>query len=119
MKIASIALAVSLLGTASFADGLSWGGEANAEYNVDAENMAVTVTPEISYGMGQATLLASTDLAVYNDEFVIADTLEVLPVVDFRAEYALRDNVELYGEVSYDLDAKERGDLVIGATFSF
>jgi len=120
MKIAPLALVATLIGTASFAeDGFVFAGEINAEYNVDSEVMTSLVTPEVSYSMGYATLIASTDLALYNDGLVVSDTLQTLPALDFRAEYTLRHNVELYGEVSYDLDAEARGDVVVGASFAF
>ena len=123
-KTLTIAALVAALSSAASAAELGWGLTAGAktvgEYNVDTEIMSLTVEPTIGYTIQpiELNLEASTLLNVYEDEFVDA-TWENLPTLDFRASKGLFDNVEVYGEVSYDLEASERGDVVIGASFSF
>lgn len=99
--------------------GLTFGGEVVAEHTVDAGDTTVVFTPALGYTLGGVALTASTDLSIYNNDFVIGDTLEVLPVIDFTAEYALRENAVAYFETSYDLEAKARGEMTLGLSFSF
>ena len=53
-KLAIAAIVAALTTTAAQAGeigatGITWGLETTAEYNVDAENMNVTTTPELGY----------------------------------------------------------------------
>src|SRR6056300_388484 len=77
MKTMLLATAFAVLGSPMLAEGLSFGGEANAEYNADAAAMAVTVTPEANYALGAATFTLSSELSVYDstatDSWTIAD----------------------------------------------
>ena len=99
--------------------GLSLGNTATAEYNVDTEVMSLTTEPTLAYaaplGVG---LSVGTELSIYEDEFVDA-TFETLPTLDFRADKEVYTGLTVYGEVSYDLEAEERGDAVLGVSFSF
>ena len=120
MKIAPIALVATLIGTTAFAeDGLHFGGEVVTEYNVDSPLLTSVLTPTVGYAISGVDFTASSDLGLWNDGLVVGDTLEVMPTLDFRADYSVNGSLELYGEVSYDLDAKARGDLMVGASFSF
>lgn len=118
------ALVAALTSTAASAAELGWGLTAGAEtvgeYNVDTEIMSLTVEPTVGYTIQpiELNLEASTLLNIYEDEFVDA-TWENMPTLDFRASKGLFDNAEVYGEISYDLEAQERGDAVIGVSFSF
>ena len=96
--------------------GISLGATTTAEYNVDAENMTVELTPEMGYGLYGMDFTLSTDLMIYNDEFVFMDTN---PTLDFKVGYGIFDNAEVYVETDYNLETETRGDVVIGASFSF
>jgi hypothetical protein len=98
------------------ATGITWGLETTTEYNVDAENLTVTTTPELSYTFSMINLTLGTDLAIYDDEFVAGD---VMPTLDFRASTHIMENLEVYAETGYDLEAEDMSDIVIGASFAF
>ena len=96
--------------------GISHGATTTAEYNVDVENMTVELTPEMGYGLYGRDFTLSTDLMIYNDEFVFKDTN---PTLDFKFGYGIFDNAEVYVETGYDLEKETRSDVVVGASFSF
>jgi len=98
------------------ATGITWGVETVAEYNVDAENMTVTTTPELGYHWSQINLTASTDLAIYDDEFVAGD---VMPTIDFKAGTHVMENLEVYLETGYDLELEDMSDVIVGMSFKF
>jgi len=121
MKYVIAAAAVLAATSASAADlpmGFTTGGEAVAEYNVDAENMLVTLEPTIGYTIDpvDVDLTASSLINIYNDEFVLGDTL---PTIDFEARKKLWNGLDIYGGVSYDLDVEARGDMTVGVSFNF
>lgn len=117
MKLAAVAATAAFLAsTSAYADGVSFGGEVVGEYNVDTENMTLTVTPELGYTLAEVDFTMGADLAVYNGEVVLGD---VKPTLDFGASFMASTQLELYGEVSYDLETETRGDVVIGAKYSF
>ena len=70
----------------------------------------------MGYGLYGMDFTLSTDLMIYNDEFVFMDTN---PTLDFKVGYGIFDNAEVYVETDYDLENETRGDVVIGASFSF
>ena len=120
MKKLLTTVAVSFLATNVMAeDGLSFGGEVAAEANLTTESETITLTPEMTYGISGFDLTASTDLVLYNDEVVISDTLDVLPVVDLEVTYDYNDATELSLGTSYNLETETRGDIVAGVTFKF
>lgn len=127
MKTTLIAAAFVVAGTPLLAEGLTFGGEVDSEYKVDAESMTVTLTPEVNYGMGLWNFEASTDISVYNNKsttdsnIVLFDALDngSHPVLDLEVTYGLRDNLELSAGTSYDLNKNARGEVTIGASFSF
>lgn len=96
--------------------GLTLNTEVIGEYNVDAENMLMTVEPTLGYTLAGVNLEVGTLMEVYNDEIVLGDTK---PTIDFRAGYYFTDSLEVYGEVGYDLEAEGRTDVIIGASFNF
>lgn len=117
MKLAAVAATAAFMAsTSAYADGVSFGGDVTAEYNVDAENMTLTVSPELGYTFASVDFTLGSDLAVYNGEVVLGD---VKPTLDFGASYFVNAQLEVYGEVSYNLETEARGDLVIGAKYSF
>ena len=121
MKFAAIAAAAMITATGVAANeigatGITWGVETTAEYNVDAENMTLTSTPEIGYGLMGLDLTASTELSIYDDDFVLGD---VMPTLDFKVAKSIWDNLEVYAETGYDLELEDMSDVVVGATFKF
>jgi len=122
MKFAALTAAALLAATSAQAielgaTGISLGVDTTAEYNIDAETMTLTTTPELGYNMyGYVNLTVGADIAIYDDEFVMGDEL---PTLDFEASTHIRENLELYIETGYDLEAEDMSDVVVGATFSF
>lgn len=122
-KTLSIAAIVAVMASSASAlelgYGLSLSNTATAEYNVDTEVMSLKTEPTLAYaapyGVGVSV---GTELSIYEDEFVDA-TFETLPTLDFRADREVHTGLTVYGEVSYDLEAEERGDAVLGVSFSF
>ena len=123
MKAIIAAAALAVVGTQAAAidlgAGLSLTTTATAEYNIDAENMTATLEPVIGYAAPAEVMLSvGTELSIYDGDFVDA-TFETLPTLDFRAEKTFMPNASVYGEVSYDLEAEERTDAIVGVSFSF
>jgi outer membrane cobalamin receptor len=116
MKVAAVAATVAFMASTAYADGVSISNEVNGEYNLDSEVMTLTWTPEAGYTYAGVDFTLGTDIAVYNDEVVLGD---VKPTLDFGASYMVNASLEVYGEVSYNLETESRGDVVVGATFSF
>ena len=109
MKTLIIAMAMlTTLATASFAEGVRYGGA--AEYQVEAEKFETTVGAR--YGIGNITLSPSVT-AYYTaaDKFAI-DTL------DFMASYTLTQNLAIYGKVEADKDFSYE-ETYIGFAFNF
>ena len=126
MKTTLIAAAVVLAGAPLYAEGFTFGGEVDSEYKLDAESMTVTLTPEVNYGMGMWNFEASTDISVYDStsadsNLVLFDALDdgSHPVLDFEATYAMSPSLELSAGTSWDLNKSERGEVTVGASFSF
>ena len=120
--LATTAAALLLATSVSAMDlgmGLSLNTEVTGEYKVDAENMTLTSTPELVYTNFGFDFAASTELAIYDDKFVVEDTFSTLPTIDFTVERELMDGLTAYVETSYDLDAGERGEITLGSTFAF
>lgn len=123
MKIAAIAAVATIVATSVSAAelgilGLTAGGEAVAEYNTDAETMSVTLEPTVGYTIAplEVELTASSVLDIYQDDFVFGDEL---PTLDFEARKGLWAGLEIYGGVGFDLEAEERTDIKVGASFKF
>ena len=97
--------------------------EISATYMVDAETTVATINPELSYtGLQSLELTAGTTLNLWENVGVnsdITDELEHLPVLEFGAEYSILSNLDIGASFNYDMDAKERGDIKLEATFSF
>ena len=97
--------------------GFSLNNTATAEYNIDAEAFTLKTEPTLAYdAYGLATLSVGSELMLFeNEEFA----LDTLPTLDFRADKEVYTGLTVYGEVSYDLEAEDRGDMTVGASFSF
>ena len=120
MKTLLATVAATFVATAAFAeDGLSFAGEVKGAAHFTTESETITLTPEMTYGISGFDLTASTDLTLYNDEFVISDTLDTRPTLDLEVSYFLREDTELTLGTSYDFETEERGDIIGSVTFSF
>lgn len=132
MKIAAIAATVTALtlaacgGTQAEAaeignTGISIGAELDNRYNVDAEALTVTLTPEIGYNIAGFGLSASTDLELANNDGFTLNN-DDLPTLDFGAEYGLSMwglGATAYAETGYDLEAEDMSDVEVGISFKF
>ena len=129
MKLAAAIVALSVAGSAAAAadlgNGFSFGGEANLEYNVNQEALGATLTPKLAYtGISKVELAVESELSlVETGEIVMFDRYinegRTLPTLDLTATYFVSPAIEAYAGTSYDLEAKERGDILVGVTFSF
>ena len=123
MKVITTAAAAVLLTTAvnaaEIGNGLSLSAEVDTNWAYDAEALTMTLTPEMGYANWGNDFTLSTDLDVYSsEEFQLGDALDTM-ILEFKVTRDVMSNVELYGKTSWDLDAAERGEISIGATFSF
>lgn len=101
---------------------LSFGGEVDSEYNVDSEVFDVTLTPKATWTLTDSmNASVATDLTVWNNgtDFTLVDHMDTLPTLDFEVSHTMSGGWALNAEVAYDLETEARGDLTIGATFSF
>ena len=66
--------------------------------------------------MWNLDLTASSDIAIYNEEFVLGDKN---PTLDLEISKMMMEQVEIYAKTGYDLEKDEMNDIIVGATFSF
>ena len=118
---------VSAIATSATAMDWSWENEITAEYMVDAEKTSIVYEPEMTIGIVTDWAVdIGTKIPMYDstskDSVVLFDSLEdgSRPNIDFELNYGgLADNIELYSKTHWDIDEGERGEVTIGATFSF
>ena len=101
--------------------GLTLNTEAEAQYKVDAETTTIKLTPELGYALMGVDLTAATTLNVYDNAggFTLGDEFDHMPTIDFGASYMATDALELELGTAYDLEAKERSEITLTATFAF
>jgi hypothetical protein len=108
---------------AEIAPNLNVNTDVKATYLVDAETTVAIVNPELSYtGVSGLELTAGTTLNLWENVGTtsdITDELNHLPVLEFGVKYALNANFGVETGFNYDLEAKNRGDIKLVATFSF
>lgn len=126
MKTTLTAAAIVLAGAPLYAEGFSFGGEVDSKYNLDSEVGTITLSPEMNYGVGMWNFETSSDIAVWNNQaadgsLVLFDSLDEgsYPDLDFEVTYSLQDNLDLTAGTSWDFNEGERGDITVGASFSF
>ena len=126
MKIAAIAAAALITTTAAVsaaeigATGISIGAELDNRYNVDAETMTTTLTPEIGYEIAGFGVSADMDFVLYNDEFTLNN--DELPTLDMGVEYGLGLGgltSTAYVETGYNFETEDMSDVEVGITFKF
>lgn len=102
------------------ATGISIGAELDNRYNVDTEVMTTTLTPEVGYNVAGFGLSADMDFVLYNDEFTLNN--DVLPTLDFGAEYGLGVlglTTTAYVETGYNFETEDMSDVELGLKFKF
>jgi len=126
MKIAAIAAAALITSTAAVsaaeigATGISIGAELDNRYNVDAETMTTTLTPEVGYDIAGFGLSAEMDFVLYDDKFTLNN--DELPTLDFEAEYGLGMwglTSTAYVETGYNFETEDMSDVEVGVSFKF
>ena len=105
-------------------DGLSWGGEIDTKYLVDAETLTMTLEPDVTYTWGASALTVGADIPVWDsdgDGWVLLNSLDSgsQPDLDFEVTHQLRDNLELSVGTAWDLNRQEREEITVGVSFSF
>ena len=64
-----ILTAALVAGTSAMAeDGLSWGGEIDTKYKVDAETLTMTLEPDVTYTVGASALTVGMDIPVWDSK---------------------------------------------------
>jgi|TARA_B110000238_G_C15786883_1_gene294219 hypothetical protein len=101
--------------------GLTLNTDVVAKHLVDAGTTVATINPELGYNFGLADFTVGTKLNLWDNANAITldDEFDHLPVFDFGITYALQDNLELEATTSYDMEASDRGEITLVATFSF
>ena len=121
-----ILTAALVAGTSAMAeDGLSWGGEIDTKYKVDAETLTMTLEPDVTYTWGASAFTVGMDIPVWNstaaDSFVLLDAMDAgkQPDLDLEVTHQLRDNLELSVGTAWDLNRQAREEITLGVSFSF
>jgi|TARA_B110000908_G_scaffold146792_1_gene178003 hypothetical protein len=117
----ALLLTTTAVSAADLGMGFSAGGEIVSEYTYDAENMNVTLTPEVGYTLAlgrDIDFTMSTDLELYDDEFVATDMFDSV-TLDLEASMMLMNSLEAYTKTSYDIEDGTRGEISMGLSFSF
>ena len=109
LTAAALLTATSIQAAEIGATGISIGASATTEYNVDAENMTLEVTPSMGYELWGTELSVSTDLMIYNDEYVFWDEH---PTIDFKIDCFRHLRSMML--ICTDLDHRETLFLMIG-----
>ena len=125
---AATVVATLLAGTAQaetqLGNGFSLETEVKAERKVDADTSIITINPELTFVVPQVDgleLTTGTKLSVWDNtnDFTMDDEFDHLPVLEFGGSYALRDDLTIEAGTSYDLEAEERGEITLTASFAF
>lgn len=104
------------------APNLSLETEVKAERKVDADSTILTVNPELTYGAAPALdFTLGTVLSVWDNtnEVTLDDEFDHLPVLSFGATYDFTESLSFEALTSYDLEAEERGEITVSASFKF
>ena len=104
--------------------GFSLETEVKEERKVDADTSIITINPELTYVVAAVDgleLTTGTTLSVWDNtnDFTMDDEFDHLPVLEFGGSYIVRDDFTIEAVTSYDLEAEERGEITLTATFAF
>jgi hypothetical protein len=104
--------------------GFSLETEVKAERKVDADTSIITINPELTYNVAAVDgleLTTGTTLSLWDNtnDFTMDDEFDHLPVLEFGGSYIVRDDLTIEAVTSYDLEAEERGEITLTATFAF
>ncbi len=119
--VAAMATTSAMAETALGTTGLTLNTEVEAQYKVDAETSTLKLTPELGYAFLGLDLTAATTLNVYDNAggFTLGDEFDHMPTIDLGASYMATDALELELGTAYNLEAKERSEVTLTATFAF
>ena len=108
---------------AELAPNLNINTDVKATYLVDAETTVATINPEFSYtGLENLEMTVGTTLNLWENVGVksdIGDELEHLPVLALGTTLTVTESFDVAASMTYDLEAGNRGDINLVATFSF
>ena len=96
--------------------------EVKATHMVDAETNVLTINPEMTYAaMDALDLTVGTTFNLWEDvnNTDLRDELDHMPVLELGANYAVTEAWEFDASMNYDLEAGERSDIKLVASFSF
>ena len=97
--------------------------DVKATYLVDAETTVATINPEFSYtGLENLEMTVGTTLNLWENVGVksdIGDELKHLPVLALGTTLTVTESFDVAASMTYDLEAGNRGDINLVATFSF
>lgn len=104
--------------------GFSLETEVKAERKVDADTSIITINPELTFDVAAVDgleLTTGTTLSLWDNtnDFTMDDEFDHLPVLEFGGSYIVRDDFTIEAVTSYDLEAEERGEITLTATFAF
>ena len=127
LKLATVvATLTGFAQTASAADlgpNLALNTDIAATYLVDAETTVATINPEFSYtGLENLEMTVGTTLNLWENVGVksdIGDELKHLPVLALGTTLTVTESFDVAASMTYDLEAGNRGDIKLVATFSF
>ena len=122
LALSSATLATTATAETEIAPRLSLDTEVKMTHMVDAETNVLTINPEFTYAATSALdLSVGTTLNIWEDvtDTNFTDELDHMPVLELEADYALSDAWSLEGSMNYDLEAGERSDIKLVASFSF
>ena len=105
-------------------NGVSLETEVKAERKVDADTSIITINPELTFDVAAVDgleLTTGTTLSLWDNtnDFTMDDEFDHLPVLEFGGTYFLRDDLTIEAATTYDLEAEERGEITLTATFAF
>ena len=105
-------------------NGFSLETEVKAERKVDADTSIITINPELTFDVASVDgleLTTGTKLSVWDNtnDFTMDDEFDHLPVLEFGGSYEVRDDFTIEAATTYDLEAEERGEITITASFAF
>tara|TARA_B100000963_G_scaffold199139_1_gene173349 strand:- start:1881 stop:2267 length:387 start_codon:yes stop_codon:yes gene_type:complete len=119
---ALLALSSAALAETTISSNWSLDTEVKATHMVDAETNVLTINPEITYAaMDALDLTVGTTFNLWEDvnNTDITDEMDHMPVLELGATYALTEAWEFDASMNYDLEAGERSDIKLVASFSF
>lgn len=112
--------------------GLSLDTEVKAEHMLDAGSTILTLNPEVNWqpmvdgplNLSVGTTITAFDSTAGNsfgDDIIMFNAFDEgnRPNIELGLTYSFREDTEFYAETEWDVDAGERTEVKIGASFNF